>query len=167
MARPQQEAIDTFISITGADEAVAIRKLEVSPKPPPAPLPAQFPLVQAPAQSSAIGWARAADLVAPGMDRSVLGFSSLVWAGEGVCAWWVEVARFVGESLRRCSASAVMEWNYLSSLVACLCPLAAFVYSKQYGFGKSPIWSHNPRFAVTTRDELFGGLLVGMWCGVH
>nr|BAK01777.1 predicted protein [Hordeum vulgare subsp. vulgare] len=28
MARPQQEAIDTFISITGADEAVAIRKLE-------------------------------------------------------------------------------------------------------------------------------------------
>ncbi|EMS48500.1 FAS-associated factor 2-B [Triticum urartu] len=86
MARPQQEAIDTFISITGADEAVAIRKLEVSPKPPPAPLPAQFPLVQAPAQSSAIGWARAADLVAPGMDRSVLGFSPLVWAGEGVCA---------------------------------------------------------------------------------
>jgi hypothetical protein len=29
MARPLQEAIDTFISITGADEAVAVRKLEV------------------------------------------------------------------------------------------------------------------------------------------
>ncbi|ONM22964.1 Plant UBX domain-containing protein 8 [Zea mays] len=28
MARPLQEAIDTFISITGADEAVAVRKLE-------------------------------------------------------------------------------------------------------------------------------------------
>ncbi|CAD6224145.1 unnamed protein product [Miscanthus lutarioriparius] len=28
MARPPQEAIDTFISITGADEAVAVRKLE-------------------------------------------------------------------------------------------------------------------------------------------
>ncbi|KAF0924334.1 hypothetical protein E2562_010027 [Oryza meyeriana var. granulata] len=28
MARPPQEAIDTFVSITGADEAVAIRKLE-------------------------------------------------------------------------------------------------------------------------------------------
>ncbi|KQJ91126.1 hypothetical protein BRADI_4g35720v3 [Brachypodium distachyon] len=28
MARPQQEAIDTFVSITGADEAVAVRKLE-------------------------------------------------------------------------------------------------------------------------------------------
>uniref|UniRef100_A0ACD5YDZ1 Uncharacterized protein n=1 Tax=Avena sativa TaxID=4498 RepID=A0ACD5YDZ1_AVESA len=28
MARPQQEAIDTFIGITGADEAVAVRKLE-------------------------------------------------------------------------------------------------------------------------------------------
>ena len=32
MARPPQEAIDTFISITGADEAVAVRKLEVPPK---------------------------------------------------------------------------------------------------------------------------------------
>jgi hypothetical protein len=31
MARPSQEAIDTFISITGADEAVAARKLEVKP----------------------------------------------------------------------------------------------------------------------------------------
>ncbi|XP_062193829.1 plant UBX domain-containing protein 8-like [Phragmites australis] len=28
MARPPQEAIDTFVSITGADEAVAVRKLE-------------------------------------------------------------------------------------------------------------------------------------------
>lgn len=28
MAWPQQEAIDTFVSITGADEAVAVRKLE-------------------------------------------------------------------------------------------------------------------------------------------
>lgn len=28
MARPQQEAIDTFVGITGADEAVALRKLE-------------------------------------------------------------------------------------------------------------------------------------------
>jgi hypothetical protein len=33
MARPPQEAIDTFVSITGADEAVAVRKLEVSLKP--------------------------------------------------------------------------------------------------------------------------------------
>jgi hypothetical protein len=32
MARPPKEAIDTFISITGADEAVAVRKLEVPPK---------------------------------------------------------------------------------------------------------------------------------------
>jgi hypothetical protein len=31
MARPSQEAIDTFISITGADEAAAARKLEVKP----------------------------------------------------------------------------------------------------------------------------------------
>ena len=29
MARPNQEAIETFISITGAPEAVAIEKLEV------------------------------------------------------------------------------------------------------------------------------------------
>nr|ABG73442.1 UBX domain-containing protein [Oryza brachyantha] len=29
MARPPQEAIDTFVSITGADEAAAVRKLEV------------------------------------------------------------------------------------------------------------------------------------------
>jgi hypothetical protein len=37
MAWPQQEAIDTFIGITGADEAVAVRKLEVPPKRPPSP----------------------------------------------------------------------------------------------------------------------------------
>jgi hypothetical protein len=30
MARPPQEAIDTFVSITGADEAAAIRVLEVT-----------------------------------------------------------------------------------------------------------------------------------------
>jgi hypothetical protein len=38
MAWPQQEAIDTFIGITGADEAVAVRKLEVPPNS-PRPLP--------------------------------------------------------------------------------------------------------------------------------
>lgn len=30
MARPPQDAIETFVSITGASEAVAIQKLEVS-----------------------------------------------------------------------------------------------------------------------------------------
>jgi len=30
MARPPQEAIDTFVSITGADEAAAVRVLEVT-----------------------------------------------------------------------------------------------------------------------------------------
>lgn len=29
MVRPNQEAIDTFISITGATESVAVQKLEV------------------------------------------------------------------------------------------------------------------------------------------
>ena len=29
MARPPQDAIDTFISITGAPEAIAVQKLEV------------------------------------------------------------------------------------------------------------------------------------------
>jgi hypothetical protein len=33
MAMPPQEAIDTFVSITGAHEAVAVRKLEVPLKP--------------------------------------------------------------------------------------------------------------------------------------
>lgn len=37
MARPPQEAIDTFVSITGADEVVAVRKLEVPLKPLPFP----------------------------------------------------------------------------------------------------------------------------------
>jgi hypothetical protein len=41
MARPPQEAIDTFVSITGADEALAVRKLEVRTSHMP-PLPA-FP----------------------------------------------------------------------------------------------------------------------------
>jgi hypothetical protein len=72
MAWPQQEAIDTFIGITGADEAVAVRKLEVPPK-------SLCP--QAPAQSGAIGWARAVDSVWFRMDRSVLGFSPVVWLG--------------------------------------------------------------------------------------
>lgn len=31
MVRPTQDAIDTFVGITGADEAVAARKLEVTP----------------------------------------------------------------------------------------------------------------------------------------
>jgi hypothetical protein len=40
MARPPQEAIETFISITSADEAAAVRALEVTtpPRPPSAPL---------------------------------------------------------------------------------------------------------------------------------
>ena len=42
MARPPQEAIDTFVSITGADEALAVRKLEV---PPAAPFRFPFPLL--------------------------------------------------------------------------------------------------------------------------
>lgn len=35
MARPTQEAIETFVSITGADEAAAVRVLEVTTPYPP------------------------------------------------------------------------------------------------------------------------------------
>lgn len=53
MVRPTQDAIDTFVGITGADEAVAARKLEVTPTrsvpvcsphhPPPLLLPSPSP----------------------------------------------------------------------------------------------------------------------------
>jgi hypothetical protein len=53
MARPAQEAIDTFVSITGADEALAVRKLEVPPKATPFLLPFRCS-IQAP-ESRGIG----------------------------------------------------------------------------------------------------------------
>jgi hypothetical protein len=39
MARPPQEAIDTFVSITGADEVTAVRVLEVTTPARPLPSP--------------------------------------------------------------------------------------------------------------------------------
>ena len=63
MARPPQEAIDTFVSITGADEALAVRRLEV---PPTAPLPFSLPAAEFRLRNLAESARLVADLVAPG-----------------------------------------------------------------------------------------------------
>jgi hypothetical protein len=79
MAWPQQEAIDTFIGITGADEAVAVRKLEVPPNS-PRPLP-PIPLLDSSARPPNLAQSvrpTAVDLAAPCTDRSVLGGCSAV-----------------------------------------------------------------------------------------
>jgi hypothetical protein len=75
MARPSQEAIDTFISITGADEAVAARKLEVKPT-------RSSPLIALPAPSAALALSPVE--IAPGLRacgvgrvRLELGFRSV------------------------------------------------------------------------------------------
>ena len=63
MARPPQEAIDTFVSITGADEALAVRRLEV---PPTTPLPFSLPAAEFRLRNLAESARLVADLVAPG-----------------------------------------------------------------------------------------------------
>jgi len=68
MARPPQEAIDTFVSITGADEALAVRRLEV---PPTAFLPFSLPAAEFRLRNLAESARLVADLVAPGQ---ALGF---------------------------------------------------------------------------------------------
>lgn len=163
MARPQQEAIDTFISITGADEAVAIRKLEVSPKSPPIPSSScpVFWFRRPPNLAQSVGLARWI-WVAPGMDCSVLGFSSLVWAGEGSARGGL---RWPDLLANPCVAVLLVQlWNRITSAVSWLVfvlLLPSFTQSSMV-FVRAQFGHITPsQIAVTTPDELFGGLLDG------
>ena len=153
MARPPQEAIDTFVSITGADEALAVRRLEV---PPTTPLPFSLPAAEFRLRNLAESARLVADLVAPGR---ALGFGVELCRRVGGGRGW---GLGFGPAAMRCDAMswgrvapdlrcglinthgflnrgvashcwnylAVMEWNYAAKSRAFSCPLAIFAHYK-------------------------------------